>query len=154
VLDTSGAPVPAGFVGAFRALIPLTLTVTTAADSGPGSLRDALAQANASGSIDTIVFGPAFGTPQTISLETALPNVTGPVTISGPGAGLLTVRRDPAAATYFRIFTMTVGTSTLSGMTITGGRTTGTDLNTNGGGGIRVDGATVTIQDSVITGNS
>src|SRR5262249_10594878 len=86
--------------------------------------------------------------------ETALPNFIGPVTISGPGAGLLTVRRDPAAATNFRIFTMTVGDSTISGMTITGGRTTGTDLNTNGGGGIGVDGANVTIQDSAITGNS
>src|SRR5205823_6481020 len=89
-----------------------------------------------------------------ISLQTALPGITNPVTISGPGAGLLTVRRDPAAAANFRIFTMTAGTSTLSGMTIAGGRTTGTDLNTNGGGGIRVDGANVTVQDSVITGNS
>jgi hypothetical protein len=153
VLDTSGAAVPAGFIGAFRALIPLTLAVTTAADSGPGSLRDAIAQANASGSVDTILFGPLYGTPQTITLESALPNIISPVTISGPGAGLLTIRRDPAA-TSFRIFTMTTGSSTLSGMTITGGRTAGTDLNTNGGGGVRVDGANVTIQDSVITGNS
>lgn len=154
VLDTSGAPVPAGFIGAFRALIPLTLTVTSAADSGPGSLRDAITQANATGSNDTIVFGPSFGTPQTISLQTALPAITNPVTISGPGAALLTVRRDPAAATNFRVFTITTGTSTLSAMTITGGRVTGTGLSTNGGGGVRVDGANVTIQDSVITGNA
>jgi len=154
VLDTVGAPVPAGFIGAFRALIPLTLTVTTAADSGTGSLRDAIAQANATGSVDTIVFGPSFGSPQTISLQSALPAIVNPVSINGPGAGLLTVRRDPAAASNFRIFSVTSGTSTLSGMTITGGRTTGTSLGTNGGGGVRVDGANVTIQDSVITGNS
>jgi hypothetical protein len=154
VMDTSGAPVPAGFVGAFQALIPLTLVVTSAADSGPGTLRDAITQANGSGSIDTIQFGPAFATPHTISLLSALPNIINPVTISGPGAGLLTVRRDPVATTNFRIFTMTAANSTLSGMTITGGLTTGTALNSNGGGGIRVDGANVTVQDSVVTGNS
>ena len=35
-----------------------TFTVTSTDDSGPGTLRDAIAQANAIASADTIVFAP------------------------------------------------------------------------------------------------
>src|SRR4051812_23259676 len=35
---------------------PATFTVTTLTDDGPGSLRDAIAQANADTDLDTIVF--------------------------------------------------------------------------------------------------
>ena len=51
-------------------------------------------------------FSPAvFNVPRTINLLTALPDVTDALTVPGPGAGLLTVRRDPAAA-QFRVFNL------------------------------------------------
>lgn len=61
-----------------------TFNVTTLADAGPGSLRDALNQANASPGPDTITFGVTG----TITLASNLA-VTGPVTIQGPGAAAL-----------------------------------------------------------------
>jgi parallel beta-helix repeat protein len=66
----------------------LSFTVTTAADAGPGSLRDALAQANAASDPDTIDF--AIGAPGTtahIKLDTPLPAVIHPVDIEGGTQG-------------------------------------------------------------------
>ena len=62
-----------------------TLTVTTTADSGPGSLRQAILDANAQAGEQTIGFSigvPEVG-PKVISLASPLPDVTGPVTIDG-----------------------------------------------------------------------
>src|SRR4051794_22858892 len=54
--------------------VPATFTVTSIADSGSGSLREAIDSANASGSDDIIDFDPTlFATPQVISLDTVLP---------------------------------------------------------------------------------
>lgn len=65
-------------------------TVDNTADEGAGSLRDAIAQANASAGADEIVFDTAlFSTPQTILIESELPTITEQLTISGPGADLL-----------------------------------------------------------------
>ena len=67
-----------------------TYTVTTTADSGAGSLRDAINQSNASvGVLDTIAFAVTgagcSGSPAvcTIQPTTNLPNVTDPVVIDG-----------------------------------------------------------------------
>jgi hypothetical protein len=52
-----------------------TFTVTTTADSGPGSLRQAIIDANDSGAADTISFDPAVfppGSPATITLTSSL----------------------------------------------------------------------------------
>ena len=61
--------------------------------------------------------------PYTISLLTALPDITTDMTIQGPAANVLTVERNSGAATRFRIFTITSGTVAISGMTITKGLT-------------------------------
>lgn len=57
-----------------------TYTVTSAADSGAGSLRQAISQAGASPGADTIVFAIGSGA-RTINLATALPVLRGPLTI-------------------------------------------------------------------------
>src|SRR5262245_24322462 len=60
-----------------------TFTVTTTADSGAGSLRDAIAQANAAPGADTIAFNIAGAGGHTIVLASALPAVTDVLTIDG-----------------------------------------------------------------------
>lgn len=72
-----------------------TFTVTNTNDSGAGSLRQAVSDANAAASADTIVFDSSFNVPRTITLATTI--TIGPaagadtLTINGPGANLLTI---------------------------------------------------------------
>ena len=106
-------------------LAPATLTVTNTNDSGVGSLRQAVADANLAGD-DVIVFDTSgvFANPQTISLLKPLPTIEsagGALTITGTGAANLTVRRDPAATTDFRLFETLAPAFTLTGATLTGG---------------------------------
>lgn len=69
-----------------------TFTVINADDNSPGSLRFALLNANVTPGADTIVFDPAFfNTPRTITLTSGELSITEPVTITGPGANLLTL---------------------------------------------------------------
>ncbi len=66
-----------------------TYTVTTTADSGAGSLRQAILDANANPGADAIYFDIAGAGVQTIAPLTALPSISEPVTIDGytqPGA--------------------------------------------------------------------
>src|SRR6185436_19953124 len=66
-----------------------TYTVTSTADSGAGTLRQAILDANGNVGADTIEFNIVGGGVQTISPVTALPVITSPVTIDGytqPGA--------------------------------------------------------------------
>lgn len=65
------------------------LNVTNTNDSGVGSLRQAISDANASSDLTDILFdSTVFGTPKTIILQTALPNITQSATINGPSANL------------------------------------------------------------------
>ncbi len=64
-------------------VVPQTLTVSSTADSGPGTLRQALLDANTASGVNFIVFqipGPA---PHTIHLLSPLPGITDAVTING-----------------------------------------------------------------------
>lgn len=125
-----------------------TFTVTNADDGGTGSLRNALGLANISGGADTIVFDSAFfNTPRTINLTGELPGINGPLTITGPGAHLVNIRRNTGG--NYRIFTISSGvTATISGLTISNG-----NAGTGDGGGILNDG-TLTITNCHITGNT
>jgi hypothetical protein len=69
--------------------VPAVFTVTSLTDSGPGSLRSALVDANQSDGLDTINFQLADNGVRTIALVAELPPVTGPVIVDGwsqPGA--------------------------------------------------------------------
>ncbi|HLJ97643.1 MAG TPA: hypothetical protein VKU02_31065, partial [Gemmataceae bacterium] len=58
-------------------------TVTTAADSGPGSLREAILLANTQPGADTITFAIGDGGVQTLQLTSSLPRITDPVILDG-----------------------------------------------------------------------
>lgn len=94
-----------------------TYTVTTTADSGAGSLRQAILDANANPGTDTINFAIGSGN-QTIGPATDLPEVTDPVIIDGTtqpgyaGTPLIGVTSSVSNAT----FKITAGNSTLRGM--------------------------------------
>jgi len=61
----------------------LPVTVSSAADSGPGSLRQALLDANDSPDENLVVFSLPGPGPNKISLLSALPEVTSPTIIDG-----------------------------------------------------------------------
>ncbi len=67
-----------------------TFTVTNTSDSGAGSLRQAILDANANAGLDTIAFAISGTGVHTIAPATPLPAITDPVIIDGysqPGAG-------------------------------------------------------------------
>ena len=89
-------------------VVPAAITVMSPGDSGPGSLRAAITQADVDTTPDTIMFAPSVT--GTITLLSALPDLSADITIDGPGASVLTVARSAAAGTPdFRIFTVPAG---------------------------------------------
>jgi predicted outer membrane repeat protein len=118
-----------------------TITVTNGNDSGPGSLRQALADANDG---DTINFDPSVGT---VTLTTAELAIDKSVTLSGAPQMVTVVR---ASQTEFRIFHVIPGHSVeINGLTISGGHITG-----GNGGGILNDNSTLTIAHCTVNGNA
>ena len=70
-------------------LAATTFTVTNTSDSGAGSLRQAITDANANPGADTIAFNITGSGVHTISPASALPTITEALTINGysqPGA--------------------------------------------------------------------
>ena len=129
--------------------------VTTNADSGAGSLRNAIQDACAG---STITFDMTPGhVVSPITLTSAELVISKNLTIQGPGANLLTVQRSTAIGTpIFRVFNIGSATVTISGLTIANGNTAdgaagGGNPGVNGGGIINT--GTLTITNSSITGN-
>src|SRR5262249_61071858 len=73
-------------------MAPAVFPVTSLADAGPGTLRQAILVANATPGDDAITFGVTG----TINLAGALPDLSTNIDIQGPGANLLTVQRGTA----------------------------------------------------------
>src|SRR5262245_58891670 len=68
-------------------IVPSTFHVTTLADAGDGSLRAAVAQANAHAGPDTIVFDDRLA--GTIALTSGEIDLTDDLKVNGPGADKL-----------------------------------------------------------------
>jgi hypothetical protein len=135
------------FVAAKAAPMPFTFTVTSTADSGAGSLREALGLANSNAGSDLISFDAVvFTTPQTITLMTSELQISDSVTISGPGASMLTVSGNNSS----RIFNIGTGPYdvTISGLTLANG------MSVVGGGISNSSAGTVTLSHTVVSGNS
>ena len=172
-------------VGSLLAVLPgpagaATFVVTNVNDAGPGSFRDAIAQANAANGNDAINFDPAvFGSPQSIQLNgfLSIDPANGPdaLEITGPGADLLTVR---AAVAGGAALDVPDGNNIIRGITFQGTTTpqflatvnNNTDLtldavvimgNTSdaagagsGGGLINFNGGNLTLLNSSVTNNT
>jgi hypothetical protein len=121
--------------------------VTSGADSGAGTLRQAVLDAVDG---DTIAFAPGLST---ITLTSGEILLNKNITIEGPGASQLTVKRDSGAG-RFRIFHLAPSqTVTISGLTISGGDALDGDGIEQGGAFFTNVGTTLTINDCVISGN-
>src|SRR5262249_15184589 len=113
--------------------LPSTFTVLNLLDSGPDSLRAAVAAANASPGADTI----DCATTGTIGLTSGQLDITDSLTINGPGASTLTVSGNYASRVFGIAGNPTV---TIAGLTVTKGSTTDSP-----GGGLAMTGGTVTL---------
>ena len=126
-------------------------TVTSIADSGPGSLRAAITTANPG---DTINFNFAPSTtPQTITLTSGELVLNKSLTIQGLGAGELAISGGNTSR-VFEVYGVNTNV-TLSGLTITQGNAYATNNHSNfdGGGILNEDGSTLTISDCTVSNN-
>jgi hypothetical protein len=118
-----------------------TITVTNTNDSGAGSLRQALADANDGDTINFAVTG-------TIGLTSAELSVDKNITISGPGADSLAVN----ANYHRRVFNIRPGANvTISRLTMTGGDIR---VSLGNGGGILNDHGTLELTNCAVEGNA
>ena len=108
----------------------LSLVVTNTNDSGAGSLRNAIDQANANPG-STITFSLAY--PATITLTSGQLEIESDMAIKGPGAGKLTIDGDGES----RIFEIGEAVVSISGLTIANGYSAYEEIDGySGGGGI------------------
>ncbi len=116
---------------------PITLTVTNTNDAGPGSLRDAVSQANANPG-STIRFSlPSY--PATLTLTSGELAIDSDVTIVGPGADKLSIDGNDD----YRIFDVGEATATISGLYLQ-------DAWTEGDGGAIYNAGILTLEDCEI----
>jgi hypothetical protein len=121
-----------------------TFNVTNLNDSGAGSLRAAIASANATLGADTITF--QAGLTGTITLSSAL-EVEESLTINGPGSNMLTISgNDQVGVFYFIGWGNEPETHSVSGLTITDGNPIGDSA----GGGIGSFGCHLTLNDVIV----
>ena len=115
-------------------------------NGNPGcSLRGAIQTANSHPGADGIGIDLPAGS--VINLTGALPDITESVSISGPGANMVTVRRNTGG--NYGIFNVaTSGTVSFFGLTISNG------LAGNGGGINKSGGGTINVTSCTVSGNS
>jgi hypothetical protein len=119
------------------------LTVSSLADSGSGTLRAAIATADAGSHSDKFTID--FSVSGTIDLQSPLPDLNGNIAVQGPGAAGLTIEPLGGLSFTSAIVTVDAGqTVSLSGLTIANGNA----------GGIANDGGTLTVSGCTISGNS
>jgi len=129
-----------------------TFTVNSTADSGLGSLRQAVLDANAAAGDDVIEFSSLFNTSQTITLTGGeiVVAANGSLTINGPGADKLTISGNNQSRILSSGANVVVN---INNLRFTAGNGVGA-VNSGRGGAIYNVGGTMVITNSIITGNS
>jgi hypothetical protein len=118
------------------------LTVSSLADSGPGTLRGVILTADAGSPSDKFTIG--FGVSGTIDLQTPLPDLNNSIAIQGPGASSLTLERATGYSFTSAIVTVDAGqTASLSGLTVANGDD----------GGVWNHEGTLTVSDCTLSAN-
>jgi hypothetical protein len=122
--------------------VPSTITVVNLADSGAGSLRAAVAAANANPGADLIRFAPS-ARDGTVVLTGGELSITDDLQIDGPSADRLAVSGNGAS----RVFQISSGVAvSIDGLTVTHGRAVGR------GGGI-LNAGTLTVSHAILSDN-
>jgi parallel beta-helix repeat protein len=168
VISVLGGAVLGLFVGASPASAAL-LPVSNTDDMGTGSLRQAMTDSNLNGSAETDQI--PINTTGVINLQSQLPNLFTPVTITGPGPASLTVRRQSGDYPIFDLVAVNAGDVLRvqglkvadSSLGITAGTGAGQivlenlwvtgNVNTAGPAGIVAGGAVMSISNSTISTN-
>lgn len=131
--------------------VPSTFSVVNTLDAGPGSLRQAILDANAAPGADLIDFNIPGGGVHTISPTSALPAITGPVTIDGysqPGASPNSLALGNNAVQLIELNGSTAGQ--VNGLRLYGGNSTVRGLVINR---FQINGIEVQSSANVIEGN-
>ncbi len=127
----------------------LDTVVRNTFDSGPGSLRQLVADSNGYKGADTLTFDPAaFNSVKLITLVSGQLDINESLTIVGPGANLLTINGNQASRIFQAVSVPTGTAIAISGMTIINGSAAGN------GGAIRVDGVALALAGIALTANS
>ncbi len=122
-----------------------TFQVTNLNDSGAGSLRQAIADANGAAGPDVITF--QSGLTGTITLTTGQLLITDSVDVQGPGAAVISVSGNNTSRVFY-LYNSTANIAiSMSGLTITGG-------NANDGGGIKNKDEDLTLNRVTLSGNT
>jgi len=154
----------------------VSLTVSSLADSGPGTLRAAILTADGGSHSDQFTIG--FAVNGKVDLQSPLPDLNNSIAIQGPGASSLTIEPAAGVSLSSAIVAVDAGqTASLSGLTVANGNAGGihsvgtltvancavvnnsvasNDGNVffGEGGGIDNLYGTLTVSDSTISGNT
>lgn len=170
----AGAALVLGALASAHPAAAATFTVSNLNDSSPGSLRQAIADANGAAGADVVAF--QAGLTGTITLATGQLPISDAVDVQGPGAAVLTVDGNNASRVFY-IYSPAAPPIdvTISGLTLTGGNdiaggaiidvgehltldrlTVSNNTASAVGGGVAVGGDTaqLTITSSLFSGNS
>ena len=146
--------------------VPATFAVLNTNDSGTGSLRDMVAQAEAAAGADLIQFAPSLtaSAGAIINLTSTGDNTAGPstlgitsnITIQGPtGTNGITLN---TTGTQRMFYVSSTGSLAINGLNLTGGMAQGGSGTGGGGGAAGLGGAvfnqgSLTLQNSTLSGN-
>lgn len=143
-----GAVVASGAALALAAGVPVeaaTFQVSNLDDAGPGSLRQAVLEANAAAGTDTITF--QAGLTGTILLTSGQLSIEDSVDVQGPGPSVLTVSGNDSSRVFYVYDSDATLDVTISGLTLTDGA--------GSPGGVVVDwGENLTLDNVVVTGGN
>ena len=134
-----------------------TFTVTTIDEHDDGvcgvadcSLWDAVNAANANADASTIVFEAGLTGTITTTLQQTGVLLSAPVTITGPGAGVITI----SGADLGRVFSILSSTVTISGLTIANGQAPFGKYPGNAAGGLFNNHGNVTLRNCTVSHNN